>query len=195
MSATATAHPAHIHVGACGTNGPVQYPLNPVIDGKSETVLEFSLDEVLAKLPLYVNVHESASALETIVGCGNIVATADLIKNVEMRKSAGLSIPPEALADALVRNFDITASNFKFTTLANSDITVKKGATVTINLAVANGSHDLVIDEFNARTEQMSAGSSGDVTFVADKVGTFEYYCSVGNHRGMGMVGKLIVVE
>lgn len=33
------------------------------------------------------------------------------------------------------------------------------------------------------------------VTFVADETGTFEYYCSVGNHRGQGMIGKLIVED
>jgi uncharacterized cupredoxin-like copper-binding protein len=31
------------------------------------------------------------------------------------------------------------------------------------------------------------------VQFVADKTGTFEFYCSVGNHRQMGMVGTLVV--
>jgi plastocyanin len=28
---------------------------------------------------------------------------------------------------------------------------------------------------------------------VADKKGTFEYYCSVGQHRALGMKGKLVV--
>jgi len=31
------------------------------------------------------------------------------------------------------------------------------------------------------------------VTFVADKAGEYEFYCSVGQHRANGMVGKLIV--
>ena len=29
--------------------------------------------------------------------------------------------------------------------------------------------------------------------FTADKVGSFEYYCSVGSHRSMGMKGVLKV--
>ena len=32
-----------------------------------------------------------------------------------------------------------------------------------------------------------------EVQFIADKAGTFEYYCFVGNHRQMGMVGTLTV--
>ena len=31
------------------------------------------------------------------------------------------------------------------------------------------------------------------VEFTVDKTGTFEYYCSVGQHRANGMVGNLIV--
>ena len=38
-----------------------------------------------------------------------------------------------------------------------------------------------------------ATGQIDEVEFVVDKAGTFEYYCSVGNHRQMGMVGKLIV--
>jgi nitrite reductase (NO-forming) len=70
---------------------------------------------------------------------------------------------------------------------------VKLGETVRINLTNEQGFHDWVIDEFNARTKQINAGQTDTVEFVADKVGTFEYYCSVGNHRQMGMIGKLIV--
>lgn len=38
-----------------------------------------------------------------------------------------------------------------------------------------------------------SADGVTSVTFVADTLGTFEYYCSVGNHRAQGMVGNLVV--
>lgn len=73
-------------------------------------------------------------------------------------------------------------------------ITVKKGDTVKITLTSSGKMpHDWVVDEFNARTKRIKAGESDVVTFVADKMGTFEYYCSVGQHRANGMVGKLIV--
>jgi nitrite reductase (NO-forming) len=65
---------------------------------------------------------------------------------------------------------------------------------VKIVLVNKGGIHDLVIDGFNVRTPQIGDGKSAEVTFVVDKTGTFEYYCSVGNHRQMGMVGKLIVL-
>ena len=73
------------------------------------------------------------------------------------------------------------------------NITVQKGDTVKIIFTNTEGTHDLVIDEFNVATKKTNAGESDTVQFVADKMGTFEYYCSVGNHRQMGMVGKLVV--
>jgi len=51
------------------------------------------------------------------------------------------------------------------------------------------------MNEFNARTKQIKAGETETIEFIADKVGSFEYYCSVGQHRQMGMVGTLVVEE
>ena len=55
------------------------------------------------------------------------------------------------------------------------------------------GMHDFMIDEFEVATNQIGDGEEEEMEFVADKIGTFEYYCSVDGHRQLGMVGKLIV--
>jgi plastocyanin len=89
-----------------------------------------------------------------------------------------------------VKTFAVTASNYKFSV---PEIRVKKGDQVKIVLTSEGSFHDWVIDEFNARTTTVGAGQTAEVTFTADKTGTFEYYCSVGNHRAMGMKGTLIV--
>lgn len=39
--------------------------------------------------------------------------------------------------------------------------------------------HNLNIDEFNVHTEDLGYFQTGSVIFLADKAGTFEYYCSV----------------
>lgn len=88
------------------------------------------------------------------------------------------------------KSFTIEASNFSFNPAA---IQVNKGDKVSITLVNKNGFHDLVIDGYNVKTNGVNSGQTATVTFVADKVGTFEYYCSVGNHRQMGMKGTLIV--
>ncbi len=77
---------------------------------------------------------------------------------------------------------------------SNPDIVVQQGDTVEVTFCVTGGTHDWVVDEFDAATDVISAGDEcSTVEFVADQVGEFEYYCSIGNHRAEGMVGTLIV--
>ena len=87
-------------------------------------------------------------------------------------------------------SFDVTGNNFAF---SQTEIRVKKGDKVTINFTSTGGFHDWVVDQFFAATDRVNEGGSSSVTFVADETGSFEYYCSVGNHRAQGMVGTLIV--
>ncbi len=89
-----------------------------------------------------------------------------------------------------VRTFNVDGTPFAFSV---KEMKVKQGDTVKIVFTNKEGFHDWVIDEFNARTKQIAAGKSETIEFVADKKGTFEYYCSVGSHRAMGMKGNLIV--
>ncbi len=86
--------------------------------------------------------------------------------------------------------FDVVGGNFYFTP---NIIKVKKGDTVKINFKNNDGFHDFKIDEFNVAIPRINSGEEANVTFIADKTGTFEYYCSVGTHRLMGMKGDLVV--
>lgn len=89
-----------------------------------------------------------------------------------------------------VKEFRVVGTNYAF---SETEIRVNKGDTVRIVFVNEGGFHDWVIDEFNAATQQIQEGSQETIEFVADQTGTFEYYCSVGQHRAMGMVGNLIV--
>lgn len=91
---------------------------------------------------------------------------------------------------AAVKTFEVIAKNFSF---SPSTMKVQKGDIVRITLINENGNHDLVLSEFNAKTKVLGAGETQTIEFVADKTGTFEYYCSVGSHRAMGMKGSFIV--
>lgn len=92
--------------------------------------------------------------------------------------------------EAMTQTIALTGKSFAF---SQNEIRVKKGEKVTITFESTDGFHDWVVDEFNAATERVSTGGKTEVTFTADKTGTFEYYCSVGNHRALGMKGNLIV--
>ncbi|MEY3784041.1 MAG: hypothetical protein RLZZ230_363 [Candidatus Parcubacteria bacterium] len=85
-----------------------------------------------------------------------------------------------------------TLDSFKYG-YSIKEIRVKKGDEVTIKLTSSDGMHDWVVDEFGAYTNKINAGETSAISFVASEAGTFEYYCSVGDHRAQGMVGKLIV--
>ena len=70
-------YPWHVHVGTCGTNGPVfgsasaYKPVTIGSDGKGDSKATLSMP-----LPdtgsYYVNIHASASDMKTIVSCGNL---------------------------------------------------------------------------------------------------------------------------
>ncbi len=89
-----------------------------------------------------------------------------------------------------VREFTVRGSNFKYDM---QEIKVKKGEGVIINFVSDDGNHDFTIDEFNARTKIIAKGEKDTIDFIADKSGTFEFYCSVGQHRALGMKGSFIV--
>jgi plastocyanin len=92
--------------------------------------------------------------------------------------------------DANAKVFNVEGFNFGYNM---GEIRVQEGDTVVINFKSTDGFHDWVIDEFSVATTKVRTGDTTQVTFVADKKGTFEYYCSVGSHRAEGMVGKLVV--
>ena len=205
-------YPMHIHAGACPAPGAVKYPLSPFVNGRSETVLDATYEDVVKQMPLAVNLHKSADNLSAYVACGDLhvpsaiwkagthegiekpkVETANMKQMPVMMKAEPATMKTEPATSATgneIRVIELSASDYKF---SNSEIHVKKGERVKVVLKVENGLHDWTLDEFGARTKQMSIGEVGTAEFVADKAGTFEYYCSFGNHRTMGMVGKLIV--
>lgn len=100
--------------------------------------------------------------------------------------------PTQATTDVNVKAFTLEAGSFYF---KPNMITVKKGDKVKVTINSVDMMHDFVIDELKARTEIAKSGNSASVEFTADTVGSFEFYCSVGQHRKNGMVGTLVVTE
>jgi len=67
-----TSQPVHIHKGTCSKLDPKPaYPLSPVVNGKSETTVNASLDS-LEKGGYAINGHKSAQDVATYVFCGDI---------------------------------------------------------------------------------------------------------------------------
>lgn len=74
-------------------------------------------------------------------------------------------------------------------------IRVKKGEKVKLTLTAVSMMHDFNIDELSVKVPLTRDGTSSTVEFTPTIAGEFEFYCSVGAHRAMGQVGKLIVTE
>ncbi|KKU52584.1 MAG: hypothetical protein A3H69_05720 [Candidatus Sungbacteria bacterium RIFCSPLOWO2_02_FULL_47_9] len=88
------------------------------------------------------------------------------------------------------KEFTVSGQSFSF---SPSTITVNRGDKVKIVFKDQGGFHDLRIDGYNTGTQRINTGGEAFVEFTADRVGSFEYYCSVGSHRASGMHGTLIV--
>lgn len=84
----------------------------------------------------------------------------------------------------------VMGSNYAF---SPNKIMIKKGEKTRIVFKNSDGTHDFRIDELNIAIPTIGSGAEDFVEFTPDKTGSFEYYCSIGNHRAMGMKGTLVV--
>ena len=70
--APADPQPAHIHPGTCeDLDATPKYPLKDLMDGRSETTVEASLEDLQSE-EFALNVHKSAAEIQTYVACGNL---------------------------------------------------------------------------------------------------------------------------
>lgn len=63
----------HFHKGSCDKPLTVKHKINDVINGKSETVLDVKLEDLLKDLPLVVNVHKSFEEDDIHTACGEVL--------------------------------------------------------------------------------------------------------------------------
>jgi len=85
-----------------------------------------------------------------------------------------------------VTEVTVTGTNFDWDV---KEIKVKKGDKVKLTLVNKQGMHGIEIPDLKVNLDK-----AGTKEFVADKVGTFDFKCSVMCGTGHGdMIGKLIV--
>ncbi|MEK4034017.1 copper-containing nitrite reductase [Methylocystis sp. IM3] len=77
----------------------------------------------------------------------------------------------------------------------NPDLVLREGEMAQINLINGEGAeHDIVIDFYGVRSNRVvGKGASATVSFLADKTGSFAYFCAIPGHRESGMLGKVRV--
>lgn len=86
--------------------------------------------------------------------------------------------------------FNVNAKKFIFTP---AEIRVKKGDNVIINVTSEDATHGFAIKEFGIN-ETVKQGETKQIKFLADKSGTFTFFCSVPCGSGhLDMKGSLLV--
>lgn len=140
----------------------------------------------------YTQQNTQEGAMTDDVAGGTQLTSDETGMPVLPEDAAGNPVDEMEVMDGEVRVFTVSGKPFSF---SPATMSVKKGDTVRIVFKNTEGTHDWVVDEFNARTKILKAGEEETIEFVADKAGSFEYYCSVGQHRAMGMKGTLTVTE
>ena len=86
--------PVHVHEGSCPRPGGIKYALNSLVNGQSETILDVTLKDILAGLPLSVNAHKSNEDVGTYVSCGNITRESLMPEQNNTQQAPQLKPPP-----------------------------------------------------------------------------------------------------
>lgn len=126
---------------------------------------------------------------ERYVGDENGMEDADM---QEMEDATPIApTDPDDTEDVEIAEITLRASNFAF---SEETITVEEGQLVRLTLISDEGLHDFIIDEIDgAFTSRLGTGEEETIEFFATEAGTYTFYCSVGEHRVLGMEGTLIV--
>lgn len=123
-------------------------------------------------------------------------ADADTADSMEKEASDPTSLSPtDPDADAAMVGYALDMSPFKF---GPNLIEAEPGQKVTVKLSNSQGTHNFIIDELGVQSPTISSGSEETIVIniPANAVpGDYEFYCGIGNHRQLGMVGILRIAE
>ena len=101
-------------------------------------------------------------------------------------KAAEVEGTTDTVSSDQVETITLEAGSFYY---KPNEIKVKKGEKVKIVMTSKDMMHDFNIDELGVKLAVTKSGETNSVEFTPDKTGTFEFYCSVGQHRKNGQVG------
>jgi plastocyanin len=132
-----------------------------------------------------------ALGLGGLTACGGSDDTADsAATTTSASSSSATSSSPAGSASSSVSSEaeSITATEQDFSISLDEDSLKAGSYTITV---VNNGSatHDLAVEEdgtTKAKTDHIAPGASATLTVDLD-AGEYVFYCSIGNHRAMGM--------
>lgn len=102
--------------------------------------------------------------------------------------AAGSSSAPGSPARTVGADGTLTATEAEFSISIGGDAVAAGPYLITVDNQ-GNATHDLVVEQNGAKiagTPSITPGQSASLS-VTLKPGTYAFYCSIGNHRAMGM--------
>lgn len=134
------------------------------------------------------NVAAGAHTVKTELHKGDHSLYEGTAKTVSFTTTAPGTIPP--VSTVALKEFNMTAEKFKF---EPSTITVNKGDRVVLHITSTDVEHGFSLATYNI-IETLPVGETKTVSFTADQVGEFNFFCSVWCGSGhQSMRGKIIV--
>ena len=110
---------------------------------------------------------------------------------VDIPQDLNKAVEDVSLISEEKREVVVEGGNFFF---SPNVLNFQKGEEIRLVFKSVGGTHDFVVEGTNIKTKRISDGSSIVIEFkVPEESGSYDFYCSIGNHRAMGMVGKMVV--
>lgn len=121
----------------------------------------------------------------------NRILVTLLLSALTALAGCGASVPSHSTSGHRQTTVEVRATEFRF---VPDRIEVKRGTEVTVRLH--NGGkerHEWELPGYSTEFRPIPPGASAEITFVADKPGTYEFLCDVEDHYEQGMRGFLTV--
>lgn len=157
-----------------------------------EDDLPAKANETVVTVPFTVVLPATEVKLETKVDAMKKDTKAEASAGAKVDVKVNPAPTPAPKPAASVKSFNLTAKTWSF---EPSTITVKKGDTVKLAIKSLDVPHGFALSSFGIN-KTLNPGETVNVEFVADKAGSFPFFCSVSCGSGHGgMRGTLVVEE
>lgn len=126
-----------------------------------------------------------------------VVAGFFLVKKPTSPTSTqGMPLPQSTTEEKVVtedlspaREITVTGTEYSYNP---ASIIAKKGEKIKLTFINAGATtHNLVIDALNVKTKMVAPGKSDTIEFTLESDTNLVFYCSVPNHRNLGMEGEI----
>ncbi len=115
----------------------------------------------------------------------------DLEGGMNAWQSSGRNLVQNVEETGEIKEFNLIANNWNF---LSNEIEVNLGDRVILHVESVEGTHGIALADFGIN-EFINQGETVDIEFLADKQGTFSFYCNVPCGHGHSSMNGLFIVN